>query len=96
MSATRSEPYINITGAGTLVSNAESTMFYVASHTTVKLMNIVMGGMSGFVPSGSDDKDMGFNLLLVVSTIKMDPNSAIRNHHTSELFCYRWSKQLVH
>ena len=53
--ATRSEPYINITSA-TAVSNAESTMFFLASHTI--LQNIVMGGMSGFVPYGSNDKDI--------------------------------------
>ena len=53
--ATRSEPYINITSA-TAVSNAESTMFFLASHTI--LQNIVMGGMSGFVPNGSNDKNI--------------------------------------
>ena len=71
--ATRSEPYINITSA-TAVSNAESTMFFLASHTI--LQNIVMGGMSGFVPNGSNDKNIDESTIKGVY-IKMDPDSAI-------------------
>ena len=71
--ATKSEPFINITSA-TAVSNAESTMFFLASSTI--LQNIVMGGMTGFVPYGSNDKDIDQSTIKGVY-IKMDPDSAI-------------------
>ena len=75
MSATsKVEPYIAITGAGTLV-NQESTMFYVGSHTTVK--DMIFEGMSGFVPSTSDDKDMDTATIKGVY-FRLDPNSPIQ------------------
>jgi len=67
------EPYIAITSAVTRV-NQESTMFYVGSHTTVK--DMIFEGMSGFVPSGSDDKDMDTATIKGVY-FRLDPNSAI-------------------
>jgi hypothetical protein len=74
MSATvKSEPYITVTSASTR-SNAESTMFYVGSHTQVK--DMVFGGMSGFVPSASDDKDINTATIRGVY-LRLDPNSPI-------------------
>jgi len=67
------EPYIAITSAVTRV-NQESTMFYVGSHTTVK--DMIFEGMSGFVPSGSNDQDMDTATIKGVY-FRLDPNSAI-------------------
>ena len=61
-------------GLATAVSNAESSMCFLASHTI--LQNIVMGGMSGFVPNGSNDKNIDESTIKGVY-IKMDPDSAI-------------------
>ena len=50
-------------------------MFYVGSHTTVK--DMIFEGMSGFVPSTSDDKDMDTATIKGVY-FRLDPNSAIQ------------------
>ena len=75
MSATtKVEPYIAITAATTRV-NQESTMFYVGSHTTVK--DMIFEGMSGFVPSVSNDQDMDTATIKGVY-FRLDPNSPIQ------------------
>ena len=75
MSATvKSEPYITISSAATR-TNAESTMFYVGSHTQVK--DMVFGGMTGFVPSTTDDKDINTATIKGVY-LRLDPNSPIQ------------------
>ena len=71
--ATKTEPYINIATA-TTVSNAESTMFFMATHTIIK--DILMGGMTGFVPNGSNDKDIDNSTIKGVY-VKLDPDSPI-------------------
>ena len=74
LSATaRTEPYLAINSAGTR-SNAESTMFYVGSHTTVK--DMIFEGMSGFVPSVSNDEDVDTSTIKGVY-FRLDPNSPI-------------------
>ncbi len=70
----KTEPYITINSAATN-NNSDATMFYIGTHTIVK--DLVMEGMTGFVPNGSDDKNIDG------STIKgcyfrLDPNSPIQ------------------
>ena len=69
---TKTEPWIDISTIGTR-SNAESTMCYLGSHTTIKEM--VFQGMSGFVP-GANDKDMDAATVKGVF-FRFNPNSAI-------------------
>tara|TARA_B100000575_G_scaffold63193_1_gene48257 strand:+ start:5962 stop:10374 length:4413 start_codon:yes stop_codon:yes gene_type:complete len=64
---------ISISSVGTRI-NAESTMLLLGSGTTVK--DLVCDGMSGFVPSGSDDKDMDTATIKGVF-FRLNPNSAI-------------------
>ena len=71
--ATKTEPFITITSAGTRTNN-ESTMFFLGTHTIVK--DIVMEGLSGFVPNGSDDKDIDGATVKGVY-FRIDPNSPI-------------------
>ena len=54
--------------------NSESTMIYVATHNIVK--DLVMEGMTGFVPSGSNDKDIEGSTSKGVY-IRLDPASPI-------------------
>ena len=68
------DPYISIATAGTR-TNAESTFCLLGSHTT--LNDLVFEGMSGFVPSGSDDKDMDTSTVKGVF-FRFNPNSSIQ------------------
>ena len=70
---TISEPWIDISTVATR-DNAESTMCLLGSHTTIKEM--VFEGMSGFVPSGSDDKDLDTSTIKGVF-FRFNPNSPI-------------------
>ena len=72
--ATASEPYIAVSTA-TAISNAESTMFYMATHTIIR--DLVMGGMTGFAPDGGNDKDIDSATVKGVY-IKLDPASPIQ------------------
>ena len=70
----KTEPYIAISSAATN-NNSDATLFYIGTHTIVK--DLVMEGMTGFVPNGGDDKNIDG------STIKgcyfrLDPNSPIQ------------------
>ena len=53
--ATNTNGYKTISSAAAII-NSESTMFYLATHNIVK--DLVMEAMTGFVPYGSDDKDI--------------------------------------
>ena len=53
--ATNTNGYKTISSAAAII-NSESTMFYLATHNIVK--DLVMESMTGFVPYGSDDKDI--------------------------------------
>ena len=53
--ATNTNGYKTISSAAAVI-NSESTMFYLATHNIVK--DLVCEGMTGFVPYGSDDKDI--------------------------------------
>ena len=55
-------------------TNVESTMLLLSSGTTIK--DVVFEGMSGFVPSTSDDKDMDTATIKGVF-FRLNPNSAI-------------------
>ena len=70
---TESQPFINISTAGTR-SNAESTFCLLGSHTTIKEM--VFEGMSGFVPSTTNDKDLDTSTIKGVF-FRFNPNSPI-------------------
>ena len=75
MSATtKTDPFIDISTAATR-SNTESTMCYLGSSTTLK--ELVFEGMSGFVPSGSDDKDLDTATIKGVF-FRFNPNSSIQ------------------
>ena len=52
---TQTLPHVDISSIVTR-TNAESTMLYVGSHTVIK--DIIFQGMSGFAPSGTNDKDL--------------------------------------
>jgi len=54
--------------------NSEATMFYVATHNIIK--DLVMEGMTGFVPDGSNDKNIEVATTKGVY-IRLDPASAI-------------------
>ena len=71
--ATNTDNSISISSASTR-TNAESTMLLLGSGTTVK--DLVVDGMSGFVPSTSDDKDMDTATIKGVF-FRLNPNSAI-------------------
>ena len=71
--ATSTDNSISISSVGTR-TNAESTMLLLGSGTTVK--DLVCDGMSGFVPSTSDDKDMDTATIKGVF-FRLNPNSAI-------------------
>ena len=71
---TKVEPYITLSTATTRI-NSESTMFYVGSHTQVK--DMVFGGMTGFVPSVSDDRDINTATIRGVY-LRLDPNSPVQ------------------
>ena len=73
-SGTKTDPYISISSAGTR-SNQESTFCLLGSHTT--LNDLVFEGMSGFVPSGSDDKDMDTSTVKGVF-FRFNPNSSVQ------------------
>ena len=53
--STNTNGYKTISSAAAII-NSESTMFYLATHNIVK--DLVMESMTGFVPYGSDDKDI--------------------------------------
>ena len=72
--ATKTEPYHAISTA-TNQTNAHSTMWYVASHTIIR--DLVMEGMTGFVPDGTDDKDIDASTVKGVY-IKLDPASPVQ------------------
>ena len=83
--ATSTNGYKTISSAAAII-NSESTMFYLATHNIVK--DLVCEGMTGFVPYGSDDKD------ITQATVKgvyfrLDPASPITNLLMFRLFCYR-------
>jgi len=69
----KAEPFIDIASVGTR-TNEESTMFLLGSHTTLK--ELVFQGMSGFVPSTSNDKDLDTATIKGVF-FRFNPNSAI-------------------
>ena len=73
-SGTIQEPFISISSAGTR-DNDESTFCLLGSHTT--LNDLVFEGMSGFVPSGSDDKDMDTATVKGVF-FRFNPNSSVQ------------------
>ena len=70
----KTDPYIAISTVGTR-TNAESTFCLLGSHTTLK--ELVFEGMSGFVPNGSDDKDMDTATVKGVF-FRFNPNSSIQ------------------
>ena len=70
---TETDPFITIATAGTR-SNEESTMCLLGSNTTLK--ELVFEGMSGFVPSSSNDKDMDTATIKGVF-FRFNPNSPI-------------------
>ncbi len=70
----KSEPYIDISAA-TNNPNNEATMFFLGTHTIVK--DIVMQDLTGFVPNGSDDKDID-NSTITGVYLRLDPNSPIQ------------------
>ena len=70
---TATDPYITIATAATR-SNEESTMCLLGSNTTLK--ELVFQGMSGFVPSTSNDKDMDTATIKGVF-FRFNPNSPI-------------------
>ena len=71
----KSDPYITIATAATR-SNAESTMFYVGSHTTVK--DMIFEGMSGYVPAaGLADQNVDLATIKGVY-FRLDPNSPVQ------------------
>ena len=70
--ATDTNTYKTISAA-TNQTNPESTMFYLATHNILK--DLVMEGMSGFVPAGSD-KDIEAATVKGVY-LRLDPASAI-------------------
>ena len=72
--ASKADPYIAVSSA-TTISNAESTMFYMATHTIIR--DLVMGGMTGFAPDGGNDKDIDSATVKGVY-IKLDPASPIQ------------------
>ena len=71
--ATSTDVSISISSVGTR-TNAESTMLLLGSGTTIK--DLVCDGMSGFVASTSDDKDMDTATIKGVF-FRLNPNSAI-------------------
>ena len=70
----KSEPYITISGASNNPNN-EATMFFLGTHTIIK--DIVMQDLTGFVPNGSDDKDID-NSTITGVYLRLDPNSPIQ------------------
>ena len=72
--ATKTEPY-HVISAATNQTNAHSTMWYVASHTIIR--DLVMEGMTGFVPDGTDDKDIDASVVKG-AYIKLDPASPVQ------------------
>ena len=70
---TKTDTFITISTA-TAIANEESTMFYLATHTIVR--DLVMEGMTGFVPHGTDKNIDGATIKGVY--LKLDPNSAIQ------------------
>tara|TARA_B100000700_G_scaffold9937_1_gene9948 strand:- start:857 stop:5677 length:4821 start_codon:yes stop_codon:yes gene_type:complete len=57
------------------ISNNEATMFFLGTHTILK--DMVFGGLAGFVPNGSDDKDIDGSTIKGVY-LKLDPASPIQ------------------
>ena len=51
----KTEPYINVSAASNNANN-QATMFFLGTHTIIK--DIVMQDLTGFVPNGSDDKNI--------------------------------------
>tara|TARA_B100000287_G_scaffold3250_1_gene3194 strand:+ start:886 stop:5517 length:4632 start_codon:yes stop_codon:yes gene_type:complete len=70
---TKTDPYINVTSAG-VVTNANSTFMYLGDHTIIK--DLVMSDLVGFVPNGSNDKDIDGSTIKGVY-FRLDPDSAI-------------------
>jgi len=70
---TKTDTFITISTA-TAIANNESTMFYLATHTIVR--DLVMEGMTGFVPHGTDKNIDGSTIKGVY--LKLDPNSPIQ------------------
>jgi len=78
----KTEPYITISTAATR-SNAESTMFYVGSHSVVK--DMIFGDMTGYVPAtglipGTNelaDRDIGSSTIKGVY-FRLDPSNPIQ------------------
>ena len=71
---TKTEPYLTITGA-TNNANNEASMFFLGTHTIIK--DIVMQDLTGFVPNGSDDKNIDGSTITGVY-LRLDPNSPIQ------------------
>ena len=72
--STKTDTFIDISTVATRI-NSESTMCYLGSSTTLK--ELVFEGMSGFVPSVSDDKDMDTATIKGVF-FRFNPNSSIQ------------------
>ena len=70
----KTEPYLTISGA-TNNANNEASMFFLGTHTIIK--DIVMQDLTGFVPNGSDDKDID-NSTITGVYLRLDPNSPIQ------------------
>ena len=69
----KTDPYINVTSAG-VVTNANSTFMYLGDHTIIK--DLVMSDLTGFVPNGSNDKNIDGSTIKGVY-FRLDPDSAI-------------------
>ena len=69
----KTEPYRTISAVAN-ITNSESTMFFCATHNIVK--DLVMEGMTGFVPDGTDDKNIDAATVKGVY-FRLDPASAI-------------------
>ena len=70
----KTEPWIDISTAPNR-TNEEATMFFLGTHTIVK--DIVMQDLTGFVPNGTDDKDID-NSTITGVYLRLDPNSPIQ------------------
>ena len=76
---------IAITGV-VAINNEHSTMFYMSNKTMMK--DLVLDGMAGFVPSGSDPKDLDTATIKGVF-LRLNPNSkAIKSPYISQCSCF--------
>ncbi len=70
----------------TTINNEHSTMFFMSNKTMLK--DLVLDGMAGFVPSGSDPKDLHTATIKGVF-LRLHPNSkAIKSPYISQCSCF--------